>query len=53
MKVYLIINLLGSPSSKDVIEHIFLKEEDAKQMLDSFDDHCSEEFSIEEHEVIE
>lgn len=53
MKVYVIINLLGCPSTGDVIEHIFLKEEDAIQMLDSFDDHCGEEFKIEEHQLIE
>jgi hypothetical protein len=53
MKVYIIVNLLGLPSSKDVIEHVFLKEEDAIQMLESFNDHTSEEFAIEEHELIE
>jgi len=52
MKVYIIVNLLGMASSGDVIQHVFLNEEDAMQMLDSFDDHCSEEFKIEEHEVI-
>jgi len=53
MKVYIIVNRMGNPCSKDVIEHVFLSEEDAEKMLDSFDDHCSEEFHIEEHEVIE
>lgn len=53
MKVYVIVNLLGSPRSKDVIEHVFKNELDAITMLDSFDDHTSEEFEIEEHEVIE
>jgi hypothetical protein len=53
MKVYIIVNRLGSASSRDVIEHVFLKEEDALQMLDSFDDHAREEFHIEEHELIE
>jgi len=53
MKVYIIINLFGNPSSCNVIEHVFLNEEDAINMLDSFDDHCGEEFKIEEHEVTE
>lgn len=53
MKVYVIINLLGCPSSKDVIEHIFLHEEDAIQMLDSFDSQVCDEYTIEEYEVIE
>lgn len=53
MKVYIIINRLGHPCSKDVIEHIFLNEEDAQIMLDSFDPQFCDEFHIEEHEVIE
>lgn len=53
MKVYVIINKLGNVQDMNVIEHIFLNEEDAIQMLDSFDDHCSEEFKIEEYTVIE
>lgn len=52
-KVYLIINDLGLPSSCDVIENIFLHEEDAKRMLDSFDAQFCDEFRIEQHEVIE
>ena len=53
MKVYIIINLLGLPSWGDVIEHVFLNEEDAKQMLDSFDQQFSEEYKIQEFTVIE
>lgn len=53
MKVYILINRLGIPDNLDIIEHIFLHEEDALKMLDSFDDHCSEEYKIEQHEVIE
>jgi hypothetical protein len=47
------MELLSCAISRDVIEHIFLNERDAIQMLDSFDDHTSEEFKIEEYEVIE
>lgn len=51
MKVYIIINRLGIFYNKDIIEHVFLHEEDAIIMLESLNSFY-DDYIIEEHEVI-